>query len=123
MTESPGELVRRYLDRVVNQRDLTAVDEMVSSDFRGSGPGWPTTFDELRAFYEWQSRERPDWSIDVRESIEVGDSVVVRARAGGTITEGGSSRRAELEWLAHYRIVGGWIHEINVLSVAGGPNR
>ena len=34
-----GGLVTSYIERVVNQRDLTALDDMVSRDFAGTGAG------------------------------------------------------------------------------------
>jgi hypothetical protein len=73
-----GQLIRTYIDRVVNRRDLTAVDELVSPDYRGTGPDWPaTTIEKLRQFYIDQYRDRPDWHIDVQETVEVGEDVVV----------------------------------------------
>ena len=114
---SLGELAAGYIDRVVNRRDATAVDELVSSDYRGSGPGWPTTIEALRRFYEDQRRDRPDWRIDVQESVEVGDSVVLRAYASGTVIENGIEGRKAVEWLTHYRFRSGRISEINVLAV------
>lgn len=65
---SVGQHVREYIERVVNRRDPTAVDDLVCPDYRGSGPDWPTTLDALRQFYADQYRERPDWHIDVLES-------------------------------------------------------
>jgi predicted SnoaL-like aldol condensation-catalyzing enzyme len=106
-----------YIERVVNQRDLTAVDELVARDYRGSGPGWPTTIGALRQFYEDQMRDRPDWHIHVREAIELGDSVVLRAHASGTAIDGGVARPRAVEWMTHYRFGDGRIREINVLAV------
>jgi SnoaL-like domain len=112
-----GRQVREYIDRVVNARDLTAVDDLVSADYRGSGPDWPTTLDALRQFYLDQYRERPDWHIDVQDSIELGCDVVVRAVAGGAVQIEGVRRIRRLEWLTHYRWRDGLICEINVLAV------
>jgi hypothetical protein len=111
-----GQFVSSYIERAVNRRDLTALDEMVSPQYTGRGPGWPTTIDELRQFYLDQIRDRPDWRIDIQETIEVGDSVVVRALAGGTVVVEGVGQRRRLEWLAHYRVVGQRITEINLLA-------
>jgi hypothetical protein len=115
-----GRLVRTYVDRVVNRRDITAVDELVAPDYTGGGLGWPVDREQLRRFYQDQVRERPDWHIDVQETVEVGDTVVVRARAGGTVVEE-IPRRKYLEWLAHYRIEEGLIREIRLLSVVPHP--
>ena len=118
-----GALVTSYIDRVVNQRDLTALDEMVSPDFVGTGSEWASDIGELRRFYESQMHERPDWHIDVHSTLEVGDSVVVRAEAGGRVTGDGKQSHRRIEWLTHYRVVDGLITEINVLSfVALSPD-
>lgn len=109
--------IKSYIERVVNQRDLTALDDMVSSDYVGSGHDWPTQIDELRQFYVDQMHDRPDWHIEVLGTVELGDSVVARAEASGTVTVDGPPRRKRLEWLAHYRVVDRRITEINVLAV------
>lgn len=122
MNESAA-LVRAYLDRVVNQRDLSAVDDLVSPEYLGSGHGWPHDLAALREFYAWQATARPDWSIDVQETVEVGDCVVVRAHAGGTIAGDEHGRplaaptHRAVEWLAMYRIEQARIVEIRVLAL------
>lgn len=116
MTEG-GRFVRAYLDRVVNRRDLSAVDELVDPAYRGSGFDWPADREALREFYAWQARERPDWHIDVQETVEVGDCIVVRALAGGTVVEDGTAVRRAVEWLAAYRLAGGRLVEIQVLAL------
>jgi SnoaL-like domain len=112
-----GTFITSYLERVVNQQDLTAVDDMVSSDYVGSGHEWPTHIEELRRFYRDQMHDRPDWHTDVQGTVELGDSVVARARASGTVAVDGRPRRKRLEWLAHYRVVDRRITEINILAV------
>ena len=108
-----GDFVTQYLQRAVNGHDLGAVDELVDPAYRGSGHGWPEDVASLRAFYAWQHQERPDWRIEVQETVELGDSVAVRATAGGTA---GGARR-DVEWLATYRIKAGRILEIRVLAL------
>ena len=112
-----AELVTAYLDRVVNEQDLSGVEELVSPAYTGAGPGWPTSREALRQFYAEQSVERPDWRIDVDATLELGDVVVVRARAGGTVTADGSTRRRDVEWLAAYRVEQHQIREIRLLSL------
>jgi predicted SnoaL-like aldol condensation-catalyzing enzyme len=112
-----SQLVAEYIERVVNRRDVTAVDDTVAPDYVGSGHGWPATREALRSFYETQAHTRPDWHIDIKETVEVGDSVVVRAHAGGTVTEDDHAERQRVEWLTHYRIREAQIIEINVLTV------
>jgi hypothetical protein len=62
---------------------LSAIDEMVSPDHVGGGHGWPETIEELGEFYARQRRTRPDWRIDIQETVQVGEWVAVRAFAGG----------------------------------------
>lgn len=116
-----GGLVTSYIDRVVNHRDLTALDEMVSPAYVGSGPEWATDIGELRRFYEDQMRDRPDWHIEVQSTLELGDSVVVRAQAGGTVMVAGKQSHRRLDWLTHYRVADGLITEINILSFVPQP--
>ena len=118
-----GEIVRAYLERVVNQRDVTAVGDFVAPDYRGLGQGWPVDVDALRDFYVRQAASRPDWRIEVQETMEVADVVVVRACAGGCVFhDAGGERlakpcRKDVEWLASYRILEGRIREIALLAV------
>ncbi len=120
---SNSALVHGYLQRVVNQRDLTAVDELVSSEYRGGGYGWPADVESLREFYRWQSSARPDWNIEVQQTIEVAECVVVHAYAGGAIAvdERGAPlvapRVGAVEWLAMYRVENDLIVEIQVLAL------
>lgn len=112
-----GDFVRSYIDRVVNDRDLSGVDELVSADYTGRGQGWPTTFESLRQFYALQVEERPDWHIHVDETLELAEVVVVRAHAGGSIETGGEIRRKDVEWLAAYRVEHQMIREISLLAL------
>jgi hypothetical protein len=120
-----GLFVRRYLDAVVNQRDLAALDAMVSADYRGGGHGWPHDLPALRAFYRWQAAARPDWRVEVQETVEVGDCVVVRAFAGGAIAARERHRPEaapsldSVEWLAVYRISDELISDIDILAIRG----
>ena len=104
-----GHFVREYVDRAVNRGDVSAVDELVAQDYRGSGHGWPADIGALRDFYLHQSRERPGWRIEVQETIETGEWVAVRALAGD------ATRR--VEWLAAYRVRDSRIAEIRVLAL------
>ena len=125
--ERPAEFVRSYLDRVVNERDLSAVDELVDPGFRGSGFGWPPDRAALRRFYAWQAEARPDWHITVQEAVELGSVVVLRASAGGTVShdERGTSLEQpyvkRLEWLAAFRVEDGRLLETRVLELRELP--
>ena len=110
-TSSPAELVGRYLQRVVNARDLGGVDELVSPEFRGSGYGWPADIEALRSFYAEQASARPDWHITVEETVEVGEWVAVRATAG--VRDAPTS----VEWLAVFRVVDARLLETRIVSL------
>ena len=127
--DDPAKFVTSYLARVVNERDLAAVEEMVALDYSGGGHGWPQTLGELVSFYEWQAATRPDWHIDVKETIAVGECVVVRAEAGGTVMEDEPGRpvavptRRRVEWLAAYWVSERRIRRIQVLSLVQQTDR
>ena len=111
----------------MNRRDLAAVDDLVADSYRGEGHGWPTDLGSLKAFYAWQARTRPDWHVDIQETVEVGDIVAVRAFAGGTILAEGDRPAAApeagaVEWLAVYRFEDGRIVEIQVLAIRDRTN-
>jgi predicted SnoaL-like aldol condensation-catalyzing enzyme len=110
MSMAAAEFVRGYLERVVNERDVGAVDDLVSPEFRGSGFGWPADFEGLRRFYAEQAEQRPDWCITVEDTLEVGEWVAVRATAG-------SGTRRQVEWLSLFRIVDDRLVETRIVSL------
>ena len=117
-----GDFIRRYIQRVVNEHDITAVDELVSPHYAGSGDNWPADVDSLRAFYERQASRRPDWRIDVQETMEVGQWVAVRAYAGGIELYDDEGNRQALplltavEWMALYKVSNERIVEARLIS-------
>ena len=120
-----GPFIRRFIQRVVNEHDVSGVDDMVSPDYRGSGSEWQhlaPDFKTLREFYQRQAAQRPDWRIDIQETIELGENVVARAYAHGTeaFDDNGARRQppfpTAVEWLAAYHVVGGKIHEGRVIT-------
>lgn len=121
-----GGFVRAYLQRVVNDRDVAAIDTLVSPSYRGSGGDWPVDEASLRAFYQRQARVRPDWHIEVQQTIEVGQWVAVRAVAGGSVAHDevgaalSSPSRKAVEWLTLYRVVDRKIAEMQVIAVVEG---
>jgi hypothetical protein len=110
---------------VVNEHDVTAVDEMVAPDYRGTGEDWQRLapdFDALRSFYVRQAAQRPDWRIDIQETMEVGEYVAVRALASGqqAFDDDGAPRRPPfpiaVEWLTTYHVVDGKIRDSCVVT-------
>jgi hypothetical protein len=130
MADGPlGAFMRDFIERVVNQHDLTAidnaVDERVSPDYRGTGSEWQhlaPDFEGLRAFYRRQATQRPDWRIDIQETMEVGEYVAIRALAGGTqaLDDRGLPREPPfptgVEWMSVNHIVDGKIVEGRVVT-------
>ena len=118
-----GEFIRGYIERVVNQHDMTAVDDLVSPDYTGGGYGWADNIHSLREFYDRQNRLRPDWHIDIQDTTEVGEWVAVRAFAGGheAYDENGSPQPppflTEVEWLTVFHVVESMIVETRIISV------
>jgi hypothetical protein len=117
-----SQFYREYVERVVNQHDMSAVDEMVSPDYVGGGHGWAANMEELREFYRRQNRLRPDWRIDIQETMEVGEWIAARALAGGqeAYNEDGSPQSpsflTSVEWLSTIRVVDRMIVEIRLVS-------
>ena len=95
---------------------------MVSPDYVGGGDGWAGNMEELREFYRRQNCTRPDWRIDIQETLEVGERVAVRACAGGqeADNEDGSPQSppflTSVEWLTTVRVVDRMIIEIRLVS-------
>jgi SnoaL-like domain len=129
MADGPlGDFIRDFIGRVVNAHDVgaidQAVDQLVSPDYVGTGPEWhhlAPDFDALRAFYHRQAIQRPDWRIDIQETIEVGEYVAVRALAGGTqaLDEDGAPRPpfpTGVEWMSVTHVVDGKIVEGHVVT-------
>jgi hypothetical protein len=130
MADGPlGALIRDFIEQVVNEHDLSAIDkalnEMVSPEYRGTGSEWQhlaPDFEALRAFYRRQAIQRPDWRIDIQETIEVGEYVAVRALAGGKLAldDDGEPRQPPFptagEWLSVNHMVNGKIIEGRVVA-------
>jgi SnoaL-like domain len=115
--------IREYIERVVNHHDMSAVDEMVSPDYTGGGYGWAEDIAALREVYDRQNRARPDWRIDIQQTVEVGEWVAVRAVAGGmeAYNEDGTRQSrpyvTAVEWLTIFHVVNSRIVETRVISV------
>jgi hypothetical protein len=73
-------------------------------------------------FYRRQSRLRPDWRIDIQETMEVSEWIAARAFAGGqeAYKEDGSPQSppflTSVEWLSTIRVVDRMIVEIRLVS-------
>ena len=79
-------VVRRFVDEVVNQRKLSVVDEIVSSDFfdHDAPPGTPTGPEGIRRAVSVFLDAFHDFRVAIEDLVAEGDKVVARATARGT---------------------------------------
>jgi steroid delta-isomerase-like uncharacterized protein len=113
MSEQHKALVRRYLERTINEGDATAIDELTSADYVGHMSGVPpfdrATHKQLLAAFR---AAFPDQRVAIEDLIAEGDKVVNRATYSGT-------HRGEFQGIAptgkRFTIAG-----INVSRIADG---
>ncbi len=115
-------LVRRYIEEANNGGDIALVDELMAPGYVWHGG--PSSPEDLKQFLAWQRATAPDWHITIEDMVAEGDRVAVRAGARGTRSEEAPGRlfpeprRMEVTWIAIYRIEGGRIAEVWVVSQA-----
>ncbi len=84
--EENKEIVRRFVEELLNRGNLAAAEELVASDFVLHLPGHPP-IQGREAFKEglqhWRSAF-PDWHITIEELIAEGDKVAGRWTVRGT---------------------------------------
>lgn len=87
MSEENKASFRAVTERIVNQRDLSAVDEVFAPEFvdRSAPPGAPTGAPAIKAYYTSLFSAFPDFHYSVDDVIDVGDKVVGRCTASGTM--------------------------------------
>ena len=83
-TEQQKALVRRYLDAVWNQGDLSVIDELIAPDFRQHSAGVPPGRDGVKQFFSLLRAAFPDIQNTVDALIAEGDTVVWRSTIRGT---------------------------------------
>jgi predicted ester cyclase len=79
-------VVRTLVERVVNGRDDSGLDEVLSDDFvaHDVGPGMPPGKDGMRALLRAWRRAFPDWRDTLEDVVAQHDLVVMRITASGT---------------------------------------
>ncbi len=109
--EQNARLVIRHFDEFVNNRDLTAIDRNVASDFLDhDGPGGREVDREAdRAMMARMHALFPDLRVEVKDSVAQGDKVVVRNLWTGTNAQTG--QRVEFHGFVMWRIANGKIAE------------
>jgi predicted ester cyclase len=120
--EANKSVVLRVHDELWSQGDLSALDELVASDFLGHAPLGP----------DWQGRQGlqtsirahratfPDWNERVVEIVAEGDLVAVRfistgTDRGGFLGNAPTDRQVKIREFAIYRLADGKIVEQWVL--------
>lgn len=79
------EIVRRYIEQVVNTGNLDAMQEFVAQDYidhnapSGSSPG----IEEAKRFLEAVHHVYGDFHVAIEDQIAEGDTVVTRVSATG----------------------------------------
>ena len=113
LVEENKSVVRRWVDEVVNGRNLDVADEILSADF-GSPRGNRQEFKQLTAYIHTAF---PDFHRAIDELIGEGDKVVVRWTNRGTHTGGeylglpATGKQLEGPGVSIFRIVDGKIVE------------
>jgi steroid delta-isomerase-like uncharacterized protein len=114
--EGSRRLVRRYFD-LLNGRDLTTADEVLSADVVFIGPRAPEGIRGLEAFIEFVAslrRDSPDLEFAEGETVAEGDRVAsVFTMTRTHRTEGGDAKTITTEGMDLFHIADGRIHRIN----------
>jgi steroid delta-isomerase-like uncharacterized protein len=82
-TEANKALVKRYL-AAIEQDDLTALDELVSTDYQDHTPGRQPGREALKAAARTLRIALPDMTSAVTHMLAEGDLIAVRNRVTGT---------------------------------------
>lgn len=83
--EEKKAVVRRFVERVQNQHDLDALDELLSPDFVDhSGMSSPPSREGTRAFFTMMFAAFPDMQFEIRQQLAEGDRVMTYKTFHGT---------------------------------------
>jgi ketosteroid isomerase-like protein len=94
----PAALVREYLDRLLNRRDLSACEALLAPGYvdhdapPGTPPGPAATRDYVAAFLDLH----PTLRVTVEDTIECGDAVAARVVWRGRTRDGADYHQAGL---------------------------
>src|SRR5215212_9127523 len=111
-------LLRRFLEEVFNQRNISAIDQYLSTDYidHAVPPGVPPTRDGFKGFITGFLDAFPDFHYTIEDLLTDGDRAAVRLTAQGTQTGefmGMPATGKNAKWTEMHvgRIVGGAIAE------------
>ena len=118
MSASNKAILRRLFEKVYNQGDLQAADEIMAADFvnHNPAPGEAAGREGFEAFVAYLRRAFADFQITVEDQIAEGDKVVTRftisgRHAGEFAGFPPSGKLVSVPAMALHRIVDGQIRE------------
>ena len=84
--EQNKEIAARLHEEVVNQKNLSALDDYVATDvvWHNPPPGLAPGMEGYKQFFPMLYAAFPDWHATVEDVIAEGDKVVQRITGGGT---------------------------------------
>jgi steroid delta-isomerase-like uncharacterized protein len=136
--QDPKALVRRYFDRVVNQVDRAAAEELVAPDLVFTSPYTPQPVRDRESFLgmlEAVHAALPDFNLVDHDLIAEGDRVASRWTVYGTHQGqlgpfAPTGQRLAISGLSIYRIadgkiVEGWVQDdtMQLLAAAAAPGQ
>jgi steroid delta-isomerase-like uncharacterized protein len=85
-TEDNKAVARRVIEQIINTGDVSAVDEVIATDYVYSSPGMPDVRgpEGMKEFVGMYRAAFPDVRLTVDQQIAEGDSVLTRWTATGT---------------------------------------
>ena len=85
-TEENRAIIRRFLEELFNQQDMSAIDRYIAVDYVDHvvPPGVPPTRDGFRQFITMFFAALPDFHYTIDDVLADGDKVAVRLTARGT---------------------------------------
>ena len=118
MTQENKNISRRLIEEVYNKGNLSAIDEMLSSDYvnHSAPPGLTNDSAGLKDFATMYRTAFPDLHIEIEDMISEGEEVVTRWTATGThqgelMGIPATNRKVTVTGLAMNRLAGGKIVE------------
>ena len=86
MSEENKQLVRRFFDEVMNNADVSRVEEFLAADIvdHESFPGTPPGVEGFRQFHAMMHAAFPDLRFEPEDLLAEGDKVVTRGTMSGT---------------------------------------
>lgn len=83
-------VVLRYMEEVINQRNLDVLDEVLATNWIAHNPGEPNGRDGLKAFFGEMFEQFPEIHADVKRIVAEGDLVVVHSHYTGSEADRGN---------------------------------